>query len=37
MNPRVGRCVLGVTGVNIPARDKGTDAHRAPLHLDENL
>jgi hypothetical protein len=37
LNPRVGGCVLGITGATVPARGKGTDAHRAPLHLDQNL
>jgi hypothetical protein len=37
LTPRAGGCVPGVTLVTIPAGGKGTDAHRAPLHLDENL
>jgi len=35
--PARGGCGWGVTGATILARGQGTDAHRAPLHLDENL
>ena len=37
LNPRAAGVVWEELGMPVPARGKGTDAHRAPLHLDENL